>query len=221
MKLRLLSLLAVLCVTAWASQHVSAQTWSGAGPHSITTAAELAQLATDVNAGQSYSTATFELANDIDLDAEGYGVSNGGQGWTPIGIYGSGFSGTFDGAGYVISGLFIDDGGLEDAGLFGHISGGTVKNLGVKNVNIKGYRFVGGLAGSVYTSGSVINCYATGTVSGNGDDVGGLVGIVEGSSVSYSYATATVSSTSGYGSYVGGLAGGVLNGSVTNCYAPP
>lgn len=51
----------------------------------------------------------------------------------PLASQGGGLTGTFDGRGYTISNLTV-----EDHGLFGLIYGGTVKNVGFQNVTLKG-----------------------------------------------------------------------------------
>ena len=47
---------------------------------------------------------TYTLAGDVDLSGT---TEPGGTGFAPIGIAGAGFSGTFNGQGYTISGLSI------------------------------------------------------------------------------------------------------------------
>ena len=67
---------------------------SGSGtsnnPYQINSAAELAYLASAVNAGESYSGKYFVLNVDINLN---------GKSWTPIGTKANPFAGTFDGNG--------------------------------------------------------------------------------------------------------------------------
>jgi hypothetical protein len=133
---------------------------------------------------------------------------------TSSGFQGAKFLGDFNGNGHVISNLTINQPTKDYIGLFGYVgSGGQVKNLGVKNVNLTGRNPVGGLAGYNYY-GSITSCYATGVVSGT-SDVGGLVGRRFFGSITSCYATVAVSGTS----YVGGLVGNNYNGSMTSCYA--
>jgi filamentous hemagglutinin family protein len=77
-----------------------------------------------------------------------------------------------------------------------------------------GIGFVGGLVGNSGTGGTITNAYATGTVSGTGPNVGGLVGFNSVSTISNAYATGSVSGTT----IVGGLVGSGA-GVVTNSYA--
>ena len=74
---------------------------------------------------------------------------------------------------------------------------------------------VGGLVGLNGGNGSVASSYATGSVSGTDDDIGGLVGDNRGS-VATSYATGRVSGP-GTAVYVGGLVG-YSEGNVTGSY---
>ena len=196
------------------------------GPYTITTAAELAELAQIINGTHgsiasgiinrnNFNGKTVNLANDINLST--YGAScNGGKGWIPI----EGFSGTFDGNGKKITNLYINDMSGTPLGLFGSISGGTVQNLGVEDVDITGTDYVGGVVGIVmnwigYTRGTVKNCYSTGTVTGgtttSSNMVGGVVGY--GGTVENCYSTATVI---GIG-WVGGVVG--CGDLVNNCYS--
>jgi filamentous hemagglutinin family protein len=62
---------------------------------------------------------------------------------------------------------------------------------------------IGGLVGTNSSSASIANSYATGAVTSSGNNIGGLVGINNGASITNSYATGAVTG----GSYVGGLVG--------------
>jgi hypothetical protein len=207
--------------------------WNYSRNFTITTAAELAELAQIVNGthgssgiiGQdNFGGGTVTLANNIDLSA--YGSSfNGGKGWIPIGTTGVSyeydlFSGTFDGNGKKITGLYINDTSLNAVGLFAVIDNGNVKNLGVEDVNIIGNNCVGGIVGFVrnYSDLTITNCYSTGNVSGIGDYVGGVVGGT-GSfycrlTISNCYFTGNVSGSD----LVGGVLGYLNQGTVTDCY---
>ncbi|PTN31442.1 GLUG motif-containing protein [Desulfonatronum sp. SC1] len=139
-----------------------------------------------LNAVRNHLDSHFILINDIDLGLAPY---NQGEGWEPIGTdFSSPFTGTFDGDGYVINGLFINR-DSDYQGLFGYTDGATIKNLGVTDVNITGARFIGGLVGQDVGS-SIENCFTTGTVTGRGY-VGGLMGS-NGGSISNCSSTAAV-----------------------------
>ena len=85
------------------------------------------------------------------------------------------FTGVFDGKGHTISHLTIKGGSY--LGLFGNLaSEAEVKSLGVVDVNVAGSGSdVGGLVGTI-EGGTVSQCYSTGVVSGASYNVGGLVG---------------------------------------------
>jgi hypothetical protein len=102
--------------------------------------------------------------------------------WTPIGG-GSApmFTGSFDGSGHVIEGITVNTPNADDVGMFGAVgNGGTIRNLGLLNVDINGRNNTGGVAGRITAAGAGIvstieNCFVTGTVTGN-NNVGGIVG---------------------------------------------
>jgi hypothetical protein len=153
-------------------------------PYQIATAADLIALGEDPN---DYDK-NFVLIADIDLDPNLPGCkvfdravvapyTNDVTRW----FEGTAFTGVFDGNGHTISNLTIAGGSY--LGLFGFLEGGwwqspacLVKNLGVVDVSITGTGDqVGGLVG--YNSGgTVTQCYSSGVVSGN-SWVGGLVGM--------------------------------------------
>ena len=179
----------------------------------ITTAEELAGLAQLVNDNNvNFYNKTITLDADITLNDtlswKTWTESNKPTSeWTGIGTnsYSNSFSGTFDGKGHVISGIYGD-------GLFKFIRG-DIKNLGVKAFYVYGTDNVGGLVGS--GSGTINNSYAIGTVNGT-INVGGLVGDFNASKmISNSYAIVTVTGTNN----VGGLVGNNTNGTISNSYA--
>ena len=97
---------------------VSAQFSGGDGsvstPYIITTAEQLAQLATYVNEGvTNHSSKHYKLGNDINLSAY-----QSGDGWTPIGISGYCFLGVFDGNNKKILGLKINITTDKNVGFF-------------------------------------------------------------------------------------------------------
>jgi len=126
-----------------------------------------------------------------DIDASPAAEWNGGKGWEPIGYYNSildyrYFTGTFDGRGFVISGLCIKRSDCDNVGLFGVIDGAVIKNLELINVDItSGGQYVGGAVGrvdgrnstveDVHVTGS-INTARPGTLAG---DTGGVAGCLD------------------------------------------
>ncbi|MBF0315040.1 MAG: hypothetical protein HQK52_16575 [Oligoflexia bacterium] len=105
---------------------------------------------------------SFILKNNIDLS----GVTLN----TGMGIDGNAYSGTFDGNEYIIKNL------TANHGLFTKIINGTVKNLGLLNVDISANTFVGGLADWVWWTQTINYVFVTGRVNSSGTDVGGVIG---------------------------------------------
>ena len=114
-----------------------------------------------------------------------------------------------DGDGHSVSGIYINS-TANYQGLVGYLGGGTLQNLGIKASYIKGTSSVGGLCGT--NSGTVTNCYNTGSVEGN-NYVGGVCGENNSATVTNCYNTGSVEGNN----YVGGLCGW-NSGTVTNCY---
>ena len=181
----------------------------------IATAEQLAGLAELVNAGYTFEGKTIKLTADILLnDTEGWENWNestkGLNTWTPIGnSWDNPFTGTLDGDGHSVSGIYINS-TANYQGLVGVLgSGGTLQNLGVKASYIKGGYHVGGVCGN--SRGTVTNCYNTGNVTGN-NQVGGVCGYNDGT-VTNCYNTGNVTGNS----QVGGVCGENYT-TVTNCY---
>ena len=193
------------------------------GVYQISTAEDLREFAKLVNGGKTDASAV--LTDDINLNpnmeiSEDGTVTNGDKldRWIPIGNSEStAYTGTFNGDGHTISGLYIDSSDTDYQGLFGYVGTfGTVKDLTVSG-EVSGNRYVGGVVGYNSDISTVENCYNTGTVSG-GDHVGGVVGDNSGI-VTNSYNTGTVSGPdSGTGNRVGGVVGYNYGGRVKNCY---
>ena len=186
-------------------------------PYLIANGAQLKRFAAIVNGtdGMTQNTAACgKLTADILLnDTEGWESWNEttapAKNWTPIGSYEKQFIGILDGDGHSVSGIYINS-TTNYQGLVGYLGeGGTLQNLGVKASYIKGRNIVGGLCGM--NSGTMTNCYNTGSVKGN-MCVGGVCGW-NGGTVTNCYNNGSVEGNG----IVGGLCG--LNfGNVTNCY---
>ena len=155
---------------------------------------------------------TADYCLDCNIDCSMTTTWNGGDGFVPIGnsnFIGQRFTGTFDGRGYKITGLYINEPDTSFyAGLFGVIDGSEIKNVGLENVDIRTTRYAGALVGKSYSS-TITNSCVTGTsvVSGSGD-IGGLVGRADGSTeISVSYSEAGVNGWNWTGGLVGSLWG--------------
>lgn len=160
----------------------------------ITTASQLAGIS---------SSGTYYLANDIDL--------SGYSSWTPI----SSFSGTLDGRGFAIKNLKITSGSAK-VGLFAQISGATIKNIVLENVNINvssSAQNFGGLVAKITSSSNIVNCKTSGVItvstSNSWGILGGICGQMYGNS-NIKNCTNGISITltsSGNYTYVGGIVG--------------
>ena len=186
----------------------------GDGFYLISTADELRLFASMVNSGQT--SINGRLTADILLNDttgwENWGNTAPANSWTPIGNNSQPFTGTLDGDGHSVSGIYINSTAAYQ-GLVGYLdNGGTLQNLGVKASYIKGSYTVGGLCGRKY--GTVTNCYNTGNVTGTGDYAGGLCGWNSSGTVTNCYNTGSVSGNR----YVGGVCGDNYGGTMTNCY---
>lgn len=143
--------------------------------------------------------------------------------WFPIGYYYDRknydnknedvyYSGTFDGNGYSISGLYFDK-SIGYAGLFGQVKNATIKNLDVQNSYFKGTTSVGGVCGRTYEKSYIYNCSANNIVYSTGHYLGGICG--NNTSTSYivnCFNRGLVQSSS---SFCGGVLG---TGNIYNCY---
>ncbi len=166
--------------------------------------------------------ASYTLANDIDASETAAGTGMwAGAGFTPIAVTSSTcplcFSGTFDGLGHVIDGLYINRHSSNYIGLFGYASGATLRNIGLVNAYVRGQSLVGSLVGALDAGSTVSDSYASSTViSTNSNSVaGGLIGLLRGT-LTNSYAMGSVSGTN----IVGGLVGAnQAAGTITNSYA--
>ena len=137
----------------------------------------------------------FILANDIVYTGDMWNSA----GFVPVAPR------DFDGRGYTISDLFINRPTTDFVGLFESYGTGTIRNVGLINVDITGKDNVGGIMGSLW--GDIRNSYVTGSIKGN-NNVGGLVGHLIGVSgynttLSNSYSSADVSGNTNVGGLVG------------------
>ena len=91
----------------------------------------------------------YALVSDLNEDSDGYddlasSSANNGDGWEQI----EEFTGTFDGQGYTISDLRMDRLGDDYKGLFGEIEDdATIRNLTIRNADMRGGRYFGVLVG--------------------------------------------------------------------------
>ena len=172
----------------------------------ISTAEELYQI-------RDNTSGYYVLTQDIDL--------SGYENWSPV----RAFSGVLDGQGHVIRNLTITKLGNSAypyAGLFGVVDGGTIRNLGLEDVDIAmdyAYgSYIGAIAGKLSGESAIENCYSTGSIyadamSRYNNDIfcaGGLAGWAGETGQSLirsSYSRTTLTATGRYGSILGGILG--------------
>lgn len=202
------------------------------GYYEITNGAQLQWFANEVNASKDNAALNARLTDDIDLS----GICSSANPWTPIGDHANNriYSGTFDGQGHKITGLYLKgsasnytNGNTYYIGLFGECDGVTIKNLSVYGTAMAVTRMVGGLAGrtcgvSTHRRSTVENChnYVTLTGSATNDDIfshGGLVGSAQ--ETDFIGCSNEVDIT-GYQGQVGGIVGntGIGGVTLTNCW---
>ena len=138
--------------------------------------------------------------------------------WEPIGARWSPYTGTFDGQGYTISGLYFNNPHSSYVGLFGCIgANGKISNVGVLDSYFQFSTLGGGVCGVNY--GTVRDCRNTGSVRGFGS-IGGVCGFNEKGGIienSFNEGTVSVSGTGDNVQNVGGVSGN-NNGTIKSCY---
>ena len=184
-------------------------------PYQISTAAQLKRFRNIVNGtgGQTPNRgACAVLTADIDLSNEK---------WTPIGKYTDDndktpYTGTFDGQGHTIKGLYVNSASDAYVGLFGCLEGAAVRNLTVDGY-VQGCNTVGGIAG--YASNAAIeNCSNHCSVTGSSTSkIGGIAGLnFDGAKIIDCYNVGTIRNSNVYEA-CGGIVWGNA-GTVSNCY---
>ncbi|MBR4081890.1 MAG: leucine-rich repeat domain-containing protein, partial [Clostridia bacterium] len=180
------------------------ETWDDT--YLISNAGQLYWFAAEVNDGNNGINA--RLTKSISVPAS---VSKGGSipDWTPIGTGYVSYTGSFNGSGCTVSGLYCNTSG--NVGFFGATGYNyPLTNLGVTNSTFIGGDRAGAIAG--YAESSISGCWASGnTIEGNyaGGLAGQNIGFIDGS---------RASSNTVEGSLAGGLVGYNNNGTITRSY---
>lgn len=222
MRLALLALAALMWIAVPVSARAEGDSWvecaatsfaGGTGeendPYQISTAAQLAYLAKQVNEGTDYQRVHFRLVSDLDLS---------GKEWTPIGTDGKIFWGGFDGGGHTITGMTIK-GDRDYVGLFGECKNFTasssyIKSVTVKRANISGHSHVGAIAGE---GANISDCYSIENTICAAWCVGGICGSLTGN-ISGCYNSSSVSGNSTAGGIMGSASYERTVGVVEYCY---
>jgi len=205
----------LFAILAWLSPVAVGATYGGGSgtagdPYLIQTAEQFVEIGrTPADWGSS-----FRLVSDIDLSDYdqttlqpiGRWVSQGNNANQP-------FHGSFDGGGKTIRGFRFKDMKAQYVGLFCYVTG-DITDLHLVRPNVVADNMgVGALVGYL-GSGGLSGCSVTGaSVSGN-EEVGALVGLVDGRL----YACWSTGSVTG-ARYVGGLVGRIGSGTVVGSYS--
>jgi len=133
-------------------------------PYNITNCSALQEMSDELSAH-------YQVVNNVDCDVTPFNVS---PGFDPVGNNTIQFTGSFEGNNFNITNLYINR-STNYVGLFGYTQASNMSNVNLVDVNITSTGdSVGGLAGYLYSSSSIDNSYATGSVTGD-DWVVGLV----------------------------------------------
>ena len=166
------------------------------------------------NTANAVLTANITVNQNV-LKADGSLNGTPARVWTPIGDGDNRYAGTFDGKGYTVSGLYVNNEDQDYVGMFGYVRYGRVKNVGVIDSYFKGLSYVGGIAGS-YAGIELINCFNASTIVGGQFYAGGITGNSSADHLKNCYNLGSVSGKT----YVGGIVGNVSDyyAYVEDCY---
>jgi hypothetical protein len=142
----------------------------GNNTYAISSKEDLAKLAGIVNVQKNNCYGlTFRQTETITCDNT----------YSPIGGFQTDFQGTYDGQGYTISGITVNQFN-RNIGLFGSIRDGTIMNVVLRQCNFSGQHYVGGIVGICY-SGIVQNCRVLGVTINDSQDDSNYLGAIVGS----------------------------------------
>ena len=203
-------------------------------PYQISTADELYWFAGLVNGtlpdGEKNVSANAILMNDIIVNEGVLDAVNKGQvsesdfiEWTPVGNDIYAYTGTFDGKGYTVSGLYFNNPNSSFVGLFGFIgANGKISNVGVLDSYFQFGEYGAGVCG--INNGELQNCSNSSTVIGNMEQgIGGVCGENDyGGIIENCFNEGTVRATTEEGTFVFGGVGGVCGinemSTIKSCY---
>lgn len=148
--------------TSWDGESYTEPTKNNQGVYLISSPDELMWF--DKNAKMTDSA---KLLADITIneDVSGSDATSQKYKWTPIGTDSSKYTGTFDGNGHTISGLYINS-TAANTGMFGRIgSSAVVKNLTLADSVIRSTKnYTGAITGYIDDAASVTNCHTKNSV---------------------------------------------------------
>ncbi len=153
-----------------------------------------------------------------DIDASPTAAWDDNAGFSPIGSVDSRFNGTYEGQGYSITGLTINRPTERELGLFGATQNARIDSLNLVELNFIGLISVGGLVGDLNTT-DISYIYTSGTITV--DQFGGSSragGIAGTGAGNQQHLVSSVHITAN-GDQVGGIFGNYSNGVLTDSYA--
>lgn len=177
---------------------------------------------------------------DISLSSYGEGVARGSdEGWAPIGVNGSEFTGSYDGNGFEITDLYAVT-ASDNLSLFGALGAASITDVEITAAHIQSEGGICSILAGLATGSTVSKCKVSGSVTSkegiacgliangapekcfvNADifseqaDVAGVVG--SGSALNCAFiGTLTAESAGGV---AGGVVGRNANGSIVNCFS--
>ena len=206
-------------------------------PYQISTAAGLKWFRDIVNGsnGQTQNTAACAtltadiVLNDGTFDEDGNYTPGPSSitpptEWTPMGVtYSAAYTGTFDGAGHTIQGLYCNS-NSRAPGLFGYIEGATIQGVRVTGYFNANNAEQAGCIAALAKSSRITGCVSTASINGHHSfqsSTGGIVGIADSStqvSDCINYGTVKCTPSNYYATFAGGIVGCLADYStVTNC----
>ncbi len=203
------------------TKNIKGKSLSGSAdePYEINCIEDLCAFSNSVNSGKRHTGKYIVLKRNLDFKSElsyvdgkiyteGHIVScnsirdlmnlltnEEGTGFYPIGPD-SYFGGTFDGNNYEIKNIYENNADTVNQGLFGFVSGATIKNVKVQGIFIKGDN-TGGIVGRINGGATISNCISKVNISSAKHDVGGILASIYGGNV-------LVLNSINYGSLSGG-----------------
>ena len=153
-----------------------------------------------------------KLVDDITINTNvvaANGSNNGFRIWTPIGnATTNSYQGTFDGQQHTVSGLYRVSNNYT--GLFGCISGATIKDVTIADSYFRGASYISFVCGYASGDGNIIrNCHTAGKMFVTNQYGGGICGYFEGGRISGCTNSGSLSGnySNNNGKYLGGICG--------------
>ena len=182
--------------------HALSGTGTSSDPYLVSTRAELEAISSGLDK-------CYKLTKDINL---------GGSSapWTSIGPI---FTGTLDGDGHKITGLYVSSSSNQQ-GLFRYIQGGTVMNLTIEGSITTAGKKAGGIAGECHDA-HIILCQNNANITAN-YQVGGICGYSVDTVIEKCFNTGNISAGNDSNADAGGIVGVFYkdssSASISNCY---